>query len=243
MRRDYTVPTRVLLEFVVIVAGVLTALAVDQWRQSREEHVQEQELLRSLEADLATDSMDFARLPSKALGRVRAAEVLIRTFRPDLPRTRRAVTAADTLGPYPESASDEQLVEAFADLAVPSDFDVARGAYREFSEGGGQRLVRDPEIRRMVHGYHYVLTANLKFDPWVTESLKEVRRRANDLGLSGRGNAAGVIRERLASPEADPFFAALQTLQYDSHGQVSLAAKMLAHGTSVRSRLREALDE
>ena len=151
----------VLTEFVVIVAGVLAALAVDQWRQSRVDLLLERELLENLAQDLVTDSTDFARLPDRALGRVMGAEVLLRTFRPSASRPPRTQMVIDTLTLPALPASDEDIVAAFSDLVTSSDLDVATGAYQEFAEAGGQRLMRNRELRRRVHDYRYRLTSSL----------------------------------------------------------------------------------
>ena len=197
----------------MIVAGVLAALAVDQWREGRQELVLERELLESLAMDLVTDSTDFAALPARALGRVTAAEILLRNFHPNAPRAVGAMEAIDTLGPYPAPVSDDELVRAFAGLTVSSDLDVANGAYREFSEGGGQRLVRNVQLRRRIHDYHYLVAVNLKFEPWVASAISEVQRRGYDLGLARGDSDAALIRDRLSSNNADSFFAAVRELQ------------------------------
>jgi hypothetical protein len=200
-------------EFVVIVAGVLAALAVDQWRQSRVDLLLERELLQGLAQDLVTDSTDFARLPTRALGRVVGAEVLLRTFRPSAYRPARTQMVIDTLTLPDLPASDEEIVAAFSDLVTSSDLDVAVGAYQEFSQGGGQKLVRNRELRRRVHDYRYRLTSSLKYDPVMLDAIMEVQERAHDLALSPGDTDAAQIRARLRGPEADPFFAAVRTLQ------------------------------
>jgi len=205
--------SRIATEFVVIVAGVLAALAVDQWRQSREDLVLERELLQSLAEDLLTDSADYARLPDRALRRAMSAETLLRNFRPGAPRTEGALVAIDTLGPFSDAASDSVIVRSLDDLVTSSDLDVADGAYREFSDGGGQSLMRNRHLRRMIHDYRYSVTSSLKYDSVVHAAILEVHQRAHDLGLSAGDNDPALVRGRLTSPEADQFFAAVRTLQ------------------------------
>ena len=48
-------------EFVVIVVGVLAALAVDQWRDDRNDRATEVEYLARLKSDLNSDVLQFAR--------------------------------------------------------------------------------------------------------------------------------------------------------------------------------------
>ena len=49
-------------EFVVIVFGVLAALAVDEWRSEREDRITEHEYLARIRADLQSDIDNFKRL-------------------------------------------------------------------------------------------------------------------------------------------------------------------------------------
>ena len=52
-------PVRWLGEFIVIVLGVLVALAVDDWRDYRSDRVLEQHLIGRLAADLRADEADL----------------------------------------------------------------------------------------------------------------------------------------------------------------------------------------
>lgn len=173
----------------------------------------EKELLLSLSQDLLTDAADYTRLPERALGRVTSAETLLRSFRPGGPRSDRVMAAVDTLGPFPEAVSDAELVRVFADLVTSSDLDVAYGAYQEFSEGGGQRLVQNRDLRRMIHDYRYSVNSSLEYDPVVTTVIIDVLGRAHDLGPSPGDSDAELIRNRLSTSESDQFFAAVRTLQ------------------------------
>lgn len=235
--------SRLAMEFVVIVAGVLAALAVDQWMQSRQDRVLERELLQNLALDLLTDSADYARLPERALGRVTAAETLLLDFRPGAPRSMLARAAVDTLGPFARPVSDSALVRAFGALVTSSDLDVADGAYREFAEGGGQRLVRSRTLRRMIHEYRYNVVANVKYDPRVSAATTEVQRRAHDLGLSPGDSDATLIRERLSTPEAEPFFAAVRTLQHRSAAQNRIGGILLARASTLLEAIRAELGD
>jgi len=229
------------MEFFVIVAGVLAALAVDQWRESREELGLERELLQSLSLDLLSDSMDFAVLPDRALGRATAAEILLRAFRPGAARSVRSLAAIDTLGPFPQAVSDSALVQAFNALVSSSDLDVAGGAYREFADGGGQRLVRNRDLRRRVHEYQYEVAANLKYNPVVAAAIVEVRRRAHDLGVAPGDTDARLIQERLSSPDADPFFASVRSLQSISVSQNRIGWILLNDAKTLLGAIRTEL--
>lgn len=51
---------RLAVEFIIVVFGVLAALAVDSWRESQSEKALEEYYLRSLESDLISDSTALA---------------------------------------------------------------------------------------------------------------------------------------------------------------------------------------
>lgn len=231
-----------LAEFVVIVAGVLAALAVDEWRESRQEREIERELLASFVHDLRADSIDFARLPVRAIGRVRAAEVLLRNLSPGSPRGVRLAPVLDTLGAVPAPATDAELAAAFAALLLKSDLDVARGAYRQFAEGGGQRLVRNDAIRQRIHEYHHSVESSARFGPWVDEALGNVRSRANDLGLGTEDGDGRRIRSILSDDSAGPFFASVRSLQVASFRQAGHAAGLLEDVSSLLALIRAELD-
>ncbi len=59
---------RFVLEFMLIVAGVLAALAVDDWRQSRTDVATERYILVGILADLNRDRQDIASSISAAVG-------------------------------------------------------------------------------------------------------------------------------------------------------------------------------
>jgi hypothetical protein len=229
-------------EFVVIVTGVLVALAVDQWRESRDDRFQELQLLESFVLDLQLDSADYAVMPTRSLGRVRGAEILLRNLAPQMPRSVRALETVDSAGPYPVPASDEELIEAFRQVEIDADLDVAQGAYAYFSAGGGLRLVRNAILQRQIHEYYYQVTVNRTFDPVVASALEELRRRAHDLGLGSAEDDAGRIREALRGPDAEPFFAALRTVQSQSAIQTRISRIMLGRALSLLEVLRAELD-
>ncbi len=228
-------------EFVVIVVGVLTALGVDQLAESRAERVMERELLESLIEDLRLDSADFASLPRIASRRAWGAEILLREFAPDSPRSIRVEGRLEELGTYPEEVTDRLLVGALAAIGAPSDLDVASGAYGEFSGAGGQRLVRNQVLRRAIHEYYASVQSNVKFDPRVNQGMRELSGRLIDLGLDHGDDRGALIRERLRS--ADPaFFASLRMVQVDAIVQGDIADVLLGQARSLIEAILEEVD-
>jgi hypothetical protein len=231
---------RLASEFLVIVVGVLTALGVDQLMEGRRERVLERELLASLIEDLRLDSADFTVLPEGASRRAWGAEVLLREFDPGGVRGIRVEGELADLGPFPSEMSDEALVRAFAAVGGPTDLDVASGAYSEFSSAGGQRLVRNQDLRRAIHTYYASVQSNLKFDPRVQEGMRDLERGALELGLHPGDGQAVVLRERLSLADA-PFFAGLRRVQQDAIVQSDIADLLLIQAVDLMGMLRDEL--
>ena len=68
---------RFALEFILIVTGVLAALAVDDWRQSRADVATERYILEGILADLSRDRADIASSISAAGARAVGADKLL----------------------------------------------------------------------------------------------------------------------------------------------------------------------
>ena len=230
--------SRLTAEFVVIVIGVLTALAVDQIMEQRRERVLERDLLLGFVENLRTDSIDYSRLPEVANERVRSAELLLRNLAPGSEPGFRAESSIDVMGPYEVPAVDEALVRAWGMILVPSDLDVARGAYTEFAEGGAQRLVRNPALRRAIHDYYYQVELNQKFDPWVASAIDELASRAIDLGLSPWEPDADKIRAGFARG-GDVLIGALRHLQSQSAIQAGVGVFLAGEAHTLMDALRE----
>lgn len=124
--------SKVLGEFILILAGVLTALAVDQWRESRRDRRLEREYLVRLRADLVetrqsidNTTTDFERLlvHGRAVSRVLDGENAF---------------PADTLG---------FLASALHVSRGGYDPAVARGAYDDLISTGNIRLLRNEALR------------------------------------------------------------------------------------------------
>jgi len=129
------------LEFVVVVVGILVALAVDDWRQARADRALEQHLLTSLIQDLEADSSDAA-LQDGASRRVfeSAARLL-------------AVIDSQIAGTSPQS-SVQGLSQHLARLVFLAELEISDGTYAEMIATGSLRVLRDPDLRRQVSQYY-----------------------------------------------------------------------------------------
>lgn len=69
-----------LAEFVVLVAGILVALAVSSWAQDRQDAKREQVYLRQLEVDLVANEKDLAAMVEELAGRTYATSRVLHRF-------------------------------------------------------------------------------------------------------------------------------------------------------------------
>jgi hypothetical protein len=123
--------------FVVIVAGVLVALAVDQWRAAREDRVIEARYLDRLRADLEWDTANFGSFDRAALQA--KAEVL------------RDLLAADALDRLMARSSliDDLNYSGF--VALPPN---RPATFEELQSTGNLSLLQDIELRGALAQYY-----------------------------------------------------------------------------------------
>jgi len=131
---------RIAAEFLVIVVGVLVALAVDEWSSSAQERELEREYLQALAIDLGEDSAAYARALAPNVEEALAA---LRTIVP----VARGVEAMpiDTVG--------------FVTLLWESRFSVTqfeerRTTFEELLATGNLSLIRSAELRASIVSYY-----------------------------------------------------------------------------------------
>jgi hypothetical protein len=124
-------------EFVVIVAGVLMALWVDQLREARVNAQLEVEYLESLVIDLDSDLAQFDE-----------TEAWMR---------RQEAAAATVLALYEGSPPTDNVADLVAAVETagwqyaPS---ITRNTLEDLRSTGNLRLIRDPELRRAIAAYY-----------------------------------------------------------------------------------------
>jgi len=136
-----TVPwTRLIGEFVVIVSGVLVALAADSWNDSRLEREEERQYLERLHTEVATDTVNFrfilGWMDRKEIGLQRLEAVFSSATAPfDADTVLADLTAAPNFG------------WNVGPLAGEATFEDLRGS-------GKLGLIRDPDLRGQIIGYY-----------------------------------------------------------------------------------------
>jgi hypothetical protein len=123
---------RLAAEFMVIVVGVLVALAVDSWVQRGEDRQQEQVFLTALRDDLASTRSNAERARQMEEGIVRSIDFLEDGL------DARPSASSDSLSVWFQAATGNSLYRPDAPTA------------QALIEAGGIDLITDQELRRLV---------------------------------------------------------------------------------------------
>lgn len=208
---------RFALEFILIVAGVLAALAVDDWRQSRADVSTERYILEGLLADLSRDREDIASSISAASARAAGADKLLADV---------GSTAAGTVQLTPwtvspsrldqqqvfEKARTEYLSTSFSTTtalrmltAVSSmqRVNVSSATFTEASASGEMDKVRDVELRAALAQYYYNATRfGDTTDQRVDDNWLHLRNALANVGLpSGSLTSEETILQTLSNDD------------------------------------------
>jgi hypothetical protein len=124
-------------EFITIVLGVLVALGVDEWRETRAEARQEVEYYRSLVQDLDRDIEEYEFAHEFTAVSISAAEHVLSV-----------ITGAPTTNPY---ATLTQSVQYASWVNYPA---WNSGTLDELVNSGAIRLMRNQEIKRAMLSYY-----------------------------------------------------------------------------------------
>jgi len=134
---------RAATEFLVVVVGILVALAVDDWRQARSDRALEEYLLTSLLADLADDERDADLQVRLVEGHRRAVNHLLAVIEHPLAPT-------DEVFPDTPEAIDRSL-RTLWDMAELQVFDPT---YTEMIATGSIRVIEDRALRGQIARYY-----------------------------------------------------------------------------------------
>lgn len=133
-----------LAEFVVVVAGILVALAVSSWAQQRQENRREQAYLRQLSADLAASEKDLAEATDFLSQRAQAsARILHRFWREDL-------------------TVDDKLIDDFGMPRSTRRYRPVLGTVEALTSTGDLNLIRSDALRAQIIAYLESMKTNLE---------------------------------------------------------------------------------
>jgi hypothetical protein len=221
-------------ELIVIIAGVLIALAIDEWRGNIEEAALEKAYLTQLIADLKSTEAQVIDAKTGNAPFEQAANDLLAAFessnRPGLDEVRRILTEMPKFdGPVPQLATIESMVSA-----------------------GDMRLVRDSNVRAEITRY-----LTFARDYWMTPlAQREEDHRALYISILAVAQSYGIspsyrqghVKTRSGSsnePDIDAFFddseAYLHVSMFLQNRQIVASFYQARLGTQAE-QLREVLE-
>lgn len=181
-------------EFMIVVLGVLVALAVDQWWERFEDNELTDFYLSAIEDDLRQDSTDLEWLINRSSLIVGSADTWL---------------AALNSGSV--SAFDEDFTNDLVGLFLSGEINLNSAAFQDMRSSGNLRLLPTPDLRRGLQVYYSHMGVENPFDD-VDQTLPEalidsraarvVRRIISD-GASAIDTAVGPS-EVMADFQRDP---------------------------------------
>jgi hypothetical protein len=160
-------------EFVVIVLGILAALAVDSWSEERNNRILEQEYLARIKEDLEWDLAEIEEAIQASILQGRSATTLLYELNDPLadhvPRFSSDRLAAIDFAVPAHEEFDVRIKRLVWLAARTRSFDPRRGSYDELLATGRIIVVDDSELRASIID-HYSLTEDMTgLAEWVQE--------------------------------------------------------------------------
>lgn len=156
-------------EFVIIVLGVLVALAVEDWRTSREDADTRDHLIASLLSDLREDRSDYDEFVADSRERVEAAEFI------------------GELLALEEEWTQEQRDSAKVALhlvARTSRLETVDSTFREMSSLGSGATIGDNSLRLQISYYYGLARDRSDINELLMPAMLRYRAMLNELGFS-----------------------------------------------------------
>jgi hypothetical protein len=173
-------------EFVVIVLGVLSALAVDQWREEQALKEQKRYVLTSLLTDLKEDNEDYSHFVKFTRMRAEAAAYLDKLasgLAPDLP------------------AQFQNAGEALGFIALSTRLQTTRSAIEEIASTGGRSAIANYELRTRILRYYALATDRSAINQFIEPQLQRYQAALEQIGVSYSDGAEINVAEVLTNRE------------------------------------------
>jgi len=159
-------------EFAVIVIGILAALAVDDWRQSRNDRATERYILQGILSDLERDRDDIESAVNTAMVRASAANKLLSLIDHPAAGVIEFVPWTSDPGNLDQQQAFDKALEQYPanTLSVGGAYrmlvatasmqrvNVSAATYTEASASGEMDTVQDTELRAELAQYYYRTT-------------------------------------------------------------------------------------
>ena len=161
--------TFLISEFVIIVLGVLVALAVDSWRVKQKEREVRRYLIDSLLSDLRDDKGDYAEFVGDSNERHASASLI----------TQLAGSASELT-----EEDYEQARSALNRLGITSRLETVESTFIEMSSLGTGATIEDTELRLRVSSYYGLARDRSDINDSLEPGILRYRASLEELGIS-----------------------------------------------------------
>ena len=212
-------------ELMIIVIGVLIALAVDEWRDNIELEKQRLHILSSLLVDLEEDRNDYADFNSTSRLRWQAAQFLL------------SQSAAEGLQSTGWTGSPG---EAVFRLAYSSRVQTTRSGFMEMISAGGRMAVNDNDLRSQILRYYSLATDRAAVNGFITPETQRFHAALEAIGVSPSDRETIDVQSVMANPTAS---ALVRTLGETAKFATLYIEDLVAANNQLRETIRRTLDE
>lgn len=215
---------RLVIELVVLVAGITISFALDEWRRDREDRRAERRTWEAIHDDLGADSAYLATRVVQLEAMVRAYDGLL------------AGAPADSLDGYMDRAISYVV------------FTPTQSAYRELQQLAGSRLIRNRELLgALTNAYHREYVRAAEWDAIGRDFVLERMIPYLDVsapyiaGTGGGETAVGLSAVHRSVGARDQFRNLVRTNRMFKEAQRAVYVAALARVTALRQQVRTEL--
>ena len=170
-------------EFIVIVLGVLAALAIESWSEDRNDRVLEGNYLSRLQVDLERDLQQIGQARWASFAQARATTTLLFAIDDplagEIPGFTESIKSIDFTVPATEVISDTTMGGLVWMAKRIRSFSPSRGTYDELLATGRLLVIDDEQLRSGVINYYSLTEGSGELGEWISEPttrLEEVLR-------------------------------------------------------------------
>lgn len=228
---------RLIGEFLIIVAGVLVALGVDDLRQNASDRQLASYLLTRVLQDLDADLFELERVKLRAERKIWLTNALLRGL---------GDAAAGPETPYPEGTADgcrptcdpqSPEFRPLNTLGLTTQFDLTDAAYQEMLSTSSLRVLDDFALREALSTYYANAAENAgadrRFGLFHEPSLDALE--ATGLAVTDSVDLDGLIRRLAAYPS---FRVTLRRIRFNVQGQLNNYLEVQRQAEALREILQ-----
>ena len=225
LRQNSVATLRGFAELVIIVLGVLIALAVDEWRENIQLAEQRNHILSTLLVDLEEDRKDYEDFNATSRRRAQAAQFLV---------------AYSGAGGAESTEWTESPGEAIFQLAYSARIQTTRSGYMEMISAGGRMAVYDDDLRSQILRYYSLASDRAAVNGFIAPQTQRFNAALEAIGISPSDRDAIDARFVMGDPTAS---ALVRTLGETAEFASVYIADLVDTNHQLAESIRKSLDD